>query len=162
LINKFGNEFPILGLKVTSIYPNDVNKHGNHQNPLEENFEIIEETDLNGIKDTSKMLLAGAKKVYYIRSKDNHIKEAINEFLKTFYHSEFIVCESISIRKYVNPGLFIMLKYNFPHEIKQSAIELEKYSDYLLIRKGEEGLSPKLDIYPNENAWKAKINNEIT
>lgn len=137
LINKFKEINPVIGLKVTSIYPNDEKYHGKHETTLDEDFEIIEEKDLSGQKDTSKMLLAGAEMVFYIRTKDEKIDKAYAEFLKLIPNNSIIVCESISLRKFLKPGLFVLIKSLLSQKIKQSAIELEPFADLIINSDGE-------------------------
>lgn len=100
----------IIGLKVSSIYPSESAFHGVKNAPMEGNFVITEELDRSGIKDTSKMLLAGAARVFYVRVKDNHLEEAMSAFFQLVDSDSVIVCESGSLRSEVNPGLFVMIR----------------------------------------------------
>ena len=74
----------------------------------QEGFLIYRETSLEGIKDTSRMLVSGASESYYIHAYDHYIGEAFNWFVENIAAERAIVCESPSLRKYINPGVFII------------------------------------------------------
>jgi len=135
-IQKFKDIFPIIGLKVTSIYPNDETLHGYHKNSLAKNYEIFKEDTYDGIKDTSKMLLAGAKDVYYIRTLDQFISEAFLKFSENISTETKIICESVSLRKYIQPGLFILIQHSKPHQMKSSYTELKPLADLIITSNG--------------------------
>lgn len=137
LINKFHTEYSIIGLKVTSIRPGEQEFHGKHEFELKEDFEIFEEHHRDGIKDTSKMLIAGATKVFYIRAFDESIPIAFNLFLDKIPEKSMIICESISLRKYVKPGLFVMIKQSGQENIKQRAEEMMNLADLNLTSDGK-------------------------
>lgn len=153
LISKYAPFYSVIGLKVTSIYPNDHSHHGTHEIPLTNNFEIIEETDRSGRKDTSKMLLAGADKVYYIRTIDESIELAYREFQKNIHPDSLIVCESISLRKHILPGAFVLIKYALPHDVKTSALQMESYADKIIYSDGEKYNENIDQIIFNGNKW---------
>lgn len=109
IIGKFSGSYRIIGLKVTSIRPGEEIYHGNH-NPAEpDTYKILEEKNPDTAKDTSLMLKAGADKVFYIQARDEYLSIALQKFLKVAGPSSFIVCESRSLRKFVNPGIFFMM-----------------------------------------------------
>jgi hypothetical protein len=96
-------------LKVTSIRPGEADLHGSHDEENTSAYTIIEEVDPGTHKDTSKMLNAGAARVFYIRVADSCIKEAILHFLSNYVENQLIVCESRSLREIVTPGLYLMM-----------------------------------------------------
>ncbi len=49
-----------------------------------ENFNLYEETSATSDKDSSKMLQAGAVKVYYIETSDSFISEAFDAFKQMY------------------------------------------------------------------------------
>ncbi|MBC8343966.1 MAG: hypothetical protein ISR55_07045 [Bacteroidetes bacterium] len=134
-IEKYKNKYPITGLKVTSIYPDDDLFHGKHDT-LSPDFEILEEKDRSGRKDTSKMLLAGARHVFFIRTKDAFIEQAFDSFQKQMPGNGLILCESISLRKYVQPGLFILIHDEEARQLKKSFNELKPLADVILRTNG--------------------------
>jgi hypothetical protein len=110
LIRLLSATHEVVGLKVTSIRPGEETFHGQHETALPASgFSLFEETDLSGRKDTSKMLLAGAKSVYYIQTPDSGIERAFSAFRLSLTGNPIIVCESRSLRRYVEPGYFVMM-----------------------------------------------------
>jgi len=82
---------------------------------------ITEETSKYLPKDSSKMLAAGASKVYFIQGADDQL-EKIVEFLRVLIPENCaIVCESAALRKIINPGLFILMSVKAEGVIKKNA-----------------------------------------
>jgi hypothetical protein len=109
VIHKFSDKHPIIGLKVTSVYPGDDEFHGDHPDEPSTDWTIMEETQLYSEKDTSRMLQAGATRVFYIRTQESSFGEAYQHFLKRFANDTLVVCESRSLRKLVKPGIFLLM-----------------------------------------------------
>lgn len=99
----------VIAIKVTSIRPGETDFHGNHDEDIFSGFTITEETQIDTHKDTSLMLKSGAKKVFYIRASDDFMAEAMAQFLSQYNHNQPIICESRSLRKIIEPGLFLMM-----------------------------------------------------
>ncbi len=72
-------------------------------------YSIYEETDRESSKDTSRMLKAGAVKVYFAKVTDNSLFEAFKNILDLIPHGAPVVCESPALRYQVDPGLFIVM-----------------------------------------------------
>ena len=112
VISKLAATHDTIGLKVTSIRPGEEGLHGTHNEMDLTGFEVMEELKTDSPKDTSKMLRAGAKQVFYLRVSDFYVEKAIVFFLKNFVNNQLIVCESRSLRNIVAPGLFVMMVRN--------------------------------------------------
>ena len=100
-------------------------------------FSISEETNSSREKDTGRLLAAGAEKVYWLKTDEEHAEEGIMEVIKKIPSDAYIICESNTIRKYIKPGLFLMVKRENPVGIKKTAEEVMKYVDRLIISKKE-------------------------
>lgn len=109
VIRRFSKDHRVTGLKVTRIHPGEETFHGDHGGENEADWDLQEETNPSGHKDTSRMLQAGASHVYYIRTTDEHLMEALGSFLKQKTAGTLIVCESRSLRSAVEPGVFILM-----------------------------------------------------
>jgi len=147
-IESLSKNFKIIGLKATSIRNVDYLMHGTHLKTLENDYEIFEEKDLSGIKDTSKMILSGAYKAFYLRSDDKLMKKAFNEFYSKVDKDCFIIAESMSLRYVLRPSLFILIK-NFSDEIlKPDFTKLEHLADKVLLSDKKSGFNnyPIIDI----------------
>jgi hypothetical protein len=113
LIRKFSAQFPVIGLKVTSVKAGESKFHGDHSNDSDDPWSVFEETDFHGEKDTSQMLRAGAHKVYFIRSSGATLMEAWSHFTTRVDTSScLIICESRSLRNLLKPGLFLLMIRN--------------------------------------------------
>ena len=110
LISKLSVYQEVIGLKVTAIRPGEIELHGNHKSQdLMPEFSIFEELDPLSHKDTSKMLQAGATRVFFICVSEFFLEKALLLFLSKYINNQVIVCESRSLRRLVNPGLFLMM-----------------------------------------------------
>jgi hypothetical protein len=73
-------------------------------------FSIFEELDPLTNKDTSRMLSAGAQKVFFAKVTDNDLLNAFNEILLFIPDGTPIVCESPGLRYFLDPGIFIIMR----------------------------------------------------
>jgi hypothetical protein len=73
-------------------------------------YSIYEELDPQSSKDTSRMLRAGARKVFFAKVTDNDLHNAFTEILKFIPDGTPIVCESPGLRYFIDPGIFIIMK----------------------------------------------------
>ena len=70
---------------------------------------ITEETSKTLPKDSSKMLAAGAQKVYFIQGADDQLEKVIEFLRKIIPESTAIICESAALRNFINPSLFVLM-----------------------------------------------------
>jgi hypothetical protein len=70
----------------------------------DDRFLVMEEKNTDGHKDSSKMLVSGAKKVYYIQATDGHLEEAFRYLVKNVIGKESVVCESAALRQIIRPA----------------------------------------------------------
>lgn len=129
LIEKYSKEYFIIGVKVVAVNRNNGScPFGGKGNNIclshEDNFDILEETSLNSGKDTSRMLGAGAKKVYLVKVDENCLQQGLDALLKLVPQEAFVIIESNSIRKVLEPGVFIVIKNADDTAIKKSSIEV--------------------------------------
>lgn len=72
-------------------------------------YEIYTETDPGTSKDTSRMLHAGASRVYFAKVNDETLFEAFTRIMEQIDGTPPIICESPALRYYVDPGMFIIM-----------------------------------------------------
>ena len=72
------------------------------------NFVILNETQ-NNTKDSSLMLQAGAKKVFFVMVKQAYLNDAFN-YLKNEISDDMVVCESAGLIEIVEPRHFLFVK----------------------------------------------------
>ncbi|MBG0860873.1 MAG: hypothetical protein IQL11_15345 [Bacteroidales bacterium] len=75
----------------------------------EPGYSVYEETNRELSKDSSRMLQAGALKVFFARVTDDALEEAFFEILEHIPSNAPIICESPALRYYVEPGLLIIM-----------------------------------------------------
>jgi hypothetical protein len=75
----------------------------------DKSYSIYEETNRNGTKDTSRMLNAGSKKVYFAKVRDDNPIIAFNKIMERVPIDTPVICESPSLRNFVEPGAFIIM-----------------------------------------------------
>lgn len=134
IINKYKLSRPVVALKVTTIQEkNGKCIRGGEGcgvcSSLKGNFEIMKELNSANNKDTSLLLAAGAENVYWLKALKDNMYEAFNAFITKIPENALIVCESNSLRKVVNPGVFIMIKNSKDSQMKKSASEVIDQAD---------------------------------
>lgn len=107
LINKMSATHPVYALKISAIFPDEGLYHGSHDKG--EGQKLFVETRLDGGKDTSRMLRAGATRVYYLRSEDHLVAQGFLQAMQEIPNNSLLVCESNSLREYLHPGLAIVV-----------------------------------------------------
>jgi hypothetical protein len=108
LIRRFSSQIDLYGLKVSAIHPDEGIYHGDHAG-LDVAAGPIEETRQDLAKDTSRMLQAGASRVFYLQGDDRQLAAGFQTVLTTVPAGSAIVCESSSLWQFVEPGLLILV-----------------------------------------------------
>jgi molybdopterin-guanine dinucleotide biosynthesis protein A len=162
LIAKFSSQCSIVGIKVTTI-----EKAGSSCprgvsgcdvcSSLEGPFHITEETDRRAHKDTCRMLAAGASRVFWLRALKTHLKEGMAALLDIIGDNVVSVCESTSLRRVVEPGLFVMVKGNGAENCKAFAKDIIRFADRIVFFDGKEFDINDNDIELVDNRWACKM-----
>lgn len=132
----------IIGLKITTIEERTQTcPHGNEDcsvcSEIEGNYLIREEKNGSLEKDTSLLLKAGAKKVYWLIVLEDHLDEGARALLDVIPADSVIVAESNRFRLAVEPGFFLMLT-NPQKQIKDSAKRVQKFADLIIESDGKQ------------------------
>lgn len=141
VIKKFCKSTDIIGVKVTTI------KAKNGKCPrggrgcgvcssLDGDFCITEELKKNSSKDTSKLLAAGAHRVFWLRVMRSHLEQGLTALLSVIGSDAISVCESNSLRHVVEPGLFLMITAPNLKRWKDSARNVRRYVDKVVASDG--------------------------
>jgi hypothetical protein len=134
LIERYAEQFPIIAVKVTTIHRRDGNcpegEEGCGAYSLSQgSYCIVEETNRDLNKDTSRLLASGARQVYWLRAVRDHLKEGIEALFRLIPEEIALVCESNSLRAVVEPGVFLIIKAKNQEEFKPSAQKVLKHAD---------------------------------
>ncbi len=141
LLRKFSKSFDIIGIKVTTIKDKDGQCPRGGEgcgvcSSLEGVYCITEETDSSSGKDTARLLTAGASRVFWLRVLRDHLLEGTTALLDIIGPDSVSICESNSLRQVVEPGLFLMAKNRNLNVWKNSAQQVKKYADRIIVSDG--------------------------
>ena len=111
LIRKFNPRIDIVGIKVTAIQEKGGKCPRGGEGcgvctSLQGNYCITEERSGPPGKDTTKLLEAGAEKVYRLCVLKDHLEEGFVALMESIGDRAISICESNSLRQIVEPGLF--------------------------------------------------------
>lgn len=153
LITRVSAERPVYAIKVSSIFPGEELYHGTHSGD-DSSLYLLEETNRESDKDTSRMLKAGAARVFYLRADDTGIQPGFDQFLRKIPIGSVVVCESNSLGHFVKPALSIMVRSK-GGEVKPRATVQLKYADLVVVSDGTSGFPELKSIYfCKKDGWK--------
>lgn len=138
LISNYKSKYEIIAIKIKTIYEGDSFFHGKDRTPLLSNYRITEFSNSNNNEDTSRMLKAGAERVFKIKSKNEYLGEAFDKLFNELNTSnKLIICESNSLRDFIIPNKFFLILGTNNTEIKPSAQRLLKFADKIIYSDGK-------------------------
>jgi molybdopterin-guanine dinucleotide biosynthesis protein A/nucleoside-triphosphatase THEP1 len=158
IIERFGKDKDITGIKVTTVggRKGECPRGGKGCgvcSSFEGNFIITEETDGDSKKDTSRLLAAGAKQVFWIRTEKKQLMQAMGALFETIGRDAVLVCESNSLRTVIEPGLFLMVKDPASTGPKQSAKSVIELADRIVSLNGKKFDIELGDICLTDGEW---------
>jgi len=142
ILRKFAKKRKIVGIKVTAI------QEKNGQCPrggegcgvcssLEGVYCITEEKNRSTGKDTSRLLAAGAERVFWLQVLKEHLLDGAAALLGVIGADAVSICESNSLRQVVEPGLFLMGRGSDAGSWKDSARKVREYADRIVVSDGK-------------------------
>jgi hypothetical protein len=153
IISSASEDHSITAIKVSPHFHTVDHKDAIFQN---EHFVIRKEMDVDGTKDSARMLRAGAKDVYYIEVEDDHLEAAILELQKHADLQGPVICESGGMRSIFKPSLFFVVNRPDRSDQKASFIKLVPLADKIILFDGKDFNFPPEDIFFDNSAWKIK------
>jgi len=155
IISELSCKHNVVGLKISPHFHYDTNK----QDIViqEKNYSIYKEKSFNSGKDSSRMLDAGASKVYFIESDDIGVGEAIKKVLGLLENEIPVVCESGSFLNIYKPGMHIFVDNGTGEKVKTSP-DPQKVN-YNFIIQSEDILSGTFNVKTNyhNNIWSLSL-----
>ncbi len=116
-------------------------------------YMISEEIRSGEHKDTDRMKKAGAMRVYWVRTRSEHLNEAMEAFMRNISSAECVICESNSARLVVEPGAFIIIREQRTDSVKESCMQVRHLADREVVFNGSAwDLPPERCIYTG-NRW---------
>jgi len=137
ILRKLSRHHDIAAIKVTAVGDKDGQCPRGGEgcgvcSSLEGNFAITQETDRRSNKDTSRLLSAGASRVYWLRILKTHLEEGASALIETLGVNTTCICESNSLRRVVEPGLFFLARSENSKPWKDSARQVQRYADRIV------------------------------
>jgi len=99
---------------------------------------ITEERDPEGDSDTSRFLAAGAKKVYWARTEQGRLAEAMPTLRQKLEPARNVIIESNSVLKFLRPDLYLTVLDPATEDFKNSAREFLDRADALILHANSE------------------------
>jgi len=103
---------------------------------LDGRFMVTEETIRTGSKDTQRMLAAGARPVFWLRTFLRDAEDGFKALLDELGPETPFICESNSLRQVIVPGLFVMVANKKATIIKESAASVIRDADLVIASDG--------------------------
>jgi len=99
---------------------------------------ISEEKDRSGDSDTSRFLVAGAVRAWWVRTEQGRLAEALPTIRRRMAESENVILESNSILKFVRPDLYLTVLDPATADFKRSAQEFLDLANAVILHAPKE------------------------
>src|SRR6201993_2684732 len=99
---------------------------------------ITEERDRSGESDTSRFLLAGAIRVFWARTEQGRLAEAMPTLRQRFKNARNVIIESNSVLKFLRPDLYVTVLDPATADFKNSAREFLDRADAVILHQSKE------------------------
>jgi hypothetical protein len=100
---------------------------------------ITEEKNRNGDSDTSRFLAAGAERVWWVRTEQGRLAEAVPTVREKLNNSPNVIVESNSILKFLRPDLYVTVLDPSTADFKNSAREFLDRADAAILHESKDG-----------------------
>lgn len=133
-------EFNWTAMKITQYGHGVCSKDGKacHCATDDHTWAISEEKDRSGKSDTSRFVLAGATRVWWVRTEQGRLAEAVPTIRRRLAESQNVILESNSILKFIRPDLYITVLDPSTEDFKRSAQEFLDRADALILHEHPE------------------------
>jgi hypothetical protein len=96
---------------------------------------ITEERDRTGESDTSRFLVAGASRVFWVRTEQGRLAEAMPTLRKRLEGARNVIIESNSVLKFLRPDLYLTILNPANADFKKSAQEFLDRADAVILHQ---------------------------
>jgi len=136
-------EFKWTAMKITQYGHNVCSRDGQpcHCATEDHTWAISEEKERSGLTDTSRFLAAGAEHVWWVRSEQGRLAEALPSIRKLLAGSGNAILESNSILKFLRPDLYLTVLDPATADFKQSAQEFLDRADAVIMHNSKGNIS---------------------
>jgi hypothetical protein len=121
---------------------------------------VSEERDPHSGTDTSRMLAAGAQKVYWVRTRQGQLAEAMPLLRKRMEEAENVLLESNSVLRFLRPDLYLAVLDPTIADFKPSALRYLDRADGIVFpqRDGDPIVGSGSAVWPgiSDAIWNRK------
>ena len=96
---------------------------------------LSDEKDLSGESDTSRFLVAGAKRAFWVRTRQGRLGEAMPDIERKISGAENVIMESNSVIRFLQPDLYLTVLDANTEDFKDSAREFLGRSDAVILHQ---------------------------
>lgn len=141
----------VYGLKITPHF----HITGDDQQIVDEGagYKIFRETNYCSGKDSSRMLVAGAKEVYFIQCSDESLLRIYKQLKQLIPEGFPVVCESGSFASIYQPGLHILVKVVDGDDSKRSYKSNLEKSEIIITAREFNKTNLSSHINYSDNQW---------
>lgn len=100
---------------------------------------IAEERDRSGTSDTSRFLQAGARRVFWVRTEQGRLAEAMPAVRERLAGARNVIIESNSVLKFLRPDLYLTVLDPAASDFKTSAREFLDRADAVILHESARG-----------------------
>jgi molybdopterin-guanine dinucleotide biosynthesis protein len=105
----------------------------------EHQFSITEERQRDTGTDTARFLEAGARRSLWVRTKQGELFTALPALRKRIESDEFVIAESNSLRRFMNPAIYLQVLDISNPDFKVSAQQFFDLSDAYILAERTDG-----------------------
>jgi hypothetical protein len=98
---------------------------------------LSDEKDLSGESDTSRFLVAGAKRSLWVRTRQGRLGEAMPDIERKIAGAENVIMESNSVIRFLRPDLYLTVLDADTEDFKDSAREFLDRADAVVLHQSE-------------------------
>ena len=109
---------------------------------------IAEERDRTGESDTSRFLVAGAKKVLWVRTQQGFLAEAMPRLRDHLAAAKNVIIESNSVMRFLRPELYLVVLDPRTEDFKDSARQFLDRADAVLLHRADEARWNQISLKP--------------
>ncbi len=112
---------------------------------------VSEERSRAGDTDTSRFLCAGADRVYWVRTQQGRLAEAMPRVRELIGSSTNTIIESNSVMKFIRPDLYLIVLDPANEDFKSSALEFLDRASAILLHESADMKWSNVSLKPVQN-----------
>jgi molybdopterin-guanine dinucleotide biosynthesis protein len=114
-------------------------------NEKEHSWSLDEEPDRSGQTDSSRFLVAGARRSLWVRTKQGMLAEAMPALRNALASTENVIIESNSVLRFLRPDVYFSVLDFQTADFKDSAREFLDRADAIILHNAPPGTMPAWD-----------------